>query len=296
MTRPPAPDAGLRTLRAPAPPLPQAAPRDPGAGTDADPARPIASRRHDRAAVRRAVQARRRLEAGERRRARDVPRTRLLAVGAAAVLALLVGLPLLLAFGPAFPVRTIAVSGASAPLAAEVRDALRGELGRPVALVADRDVARALRAVPGVERFSVVRRPPSTLEVAVVPRTPVVQERTDAGWARLDAARVTVSTSAAPAGDLPVVAVPRGAVRPAQAFAAAVSAVQALRGSDAVPSAVRASSPDDVVLTLRDGRRVQWGGAEDGAAKAEALRAALVRAAKGVTEIDVSSPGVVLTR
>ena len=41
---------------------------------------------------------------------------------------------------------------------------------------------------------------------------------------------------------------------------------------------------------------MQWGGAESGAAKAEALHAALRTAAKGATEIDVSSPGVVLTR
>jgi hypothetical protein len=41
---------------------------------------------------------------------------------------------------------------------------------------------------------------------------------------------------------------------------------------------------------------VQWGGAEHGAAKAEALHAALKKAARGATEVDVSSPGVVLTR
>ena len=41
---------------------------------------------------------------------------------------------------------------------------------------------------------------------------------------------------------------------------------------------------------------VRWGGAEGGSAKAEALRAALRKAARGASEVDVSSPGVVLTR
>lgn len=235
------------------------------------------------------------MEADERRRMSLLGRPRLVLGAVGAVLVLLVGLPLLLAFGPVFPVRTIAVSGASSPLAGEVRDALAGQVGRPVALVDDADVARALRAVPAVETFTVVRRPPGTLQIAVVPRTPVLQQRTADGWAVLDAARVTITTGRERAAGLPAVTLPSGTARPAQAFAAAVSAVRAL-GSDPAVAAVRATSADDVVLTLGDGLQVRWGGAEDGAAKAVALRAALVKAARGVAEIDVSSPGVVLTR
>jgi len=291
VTRPPGPDAGLRTLRAPALPQPSSVVPPLQRAEDDDPASP----REDRRAVRGAVRARRRREAGERRLVRRPRRARIALLAGVGVLVLLVGLPAALAFGPAFPVRTIAVSGASGPLAAQVRSALQGQLGRPVALVADRDVAGALRSVPAVERFSVVRRPPETLEVAVVPRTAVAQERTADGWAQVDPARVVVATLAEPADGLPVVDVPADAVRPDGAFAAAVAAVQALRGA-VEPASVRALSPDDVVLTLADGRTVRWGGPEDGRAKAEALRAALVRAARGVTEIDVSSPGVVLTR
>jgi cell division protein FtsQ len=236
------------------------------------------------------------MEAGERRRSGLTTRPRLAVGLVSGVLVLLLGLPLLLAFGPVFPVRTIAVSGTSGALAKQVRSALAGELGRPVALVDDHDVAAALAAVPAVERFTLVRRPPSTLEVAVVPRTPVVQQRTAAGWAVLDAARVTIQVDQARIAGLPVLTIRAGAARPALAYAAAVSALRALQGADPAVTAVRTTSADDVVLTLRSGVSVQWGGAEDGAAKAEALRAALVRAADGATEIDVSSPGVVLTR
>jgi cell division protein FtsQ len=130
----------------------------------------------------------------------------------------------------------------------------------------------------------------------VVPRTPLVQQHTAAGWARLDAARVTISVRPAPDGGLPVLTIPSGTARPSAAYAAAASALQELAASDPPVTTVRAASADDIELTLRSGLRVQWGGAENGAAKAQALRAALRRAAKGAREIDVSSPGVVLTR
>lgn len=251
--------------------------------------------REDRRAIRTAVRGRRLREAAERHRV-GVRRPRLIVGGAAVGLVLLIGLPLLLAFGPVFPVRTIAVSGASAPLAAQVREALRAELGRPVALVEQEDVTRALSTVPAVERFTLVRRPPGTLEVTVVPRTPVAQERTDTGWAVLDAARVRIAVDRRQSAVLPVVTIPEGTARPGQAYATAVSAVRALDGISPDVVAVRASTADDVVLTLRSGVRVRWGGAEDGAAKTEALVAALRKAARGASLIDVSSPGVVLTR
>lgn len=234
------------------------------------------------------------MESGERRRG-GVARPRIVAGVAIGVLGLLVGAPLLLAFGPVFPVRTIAVSGGSSALGGQVRTALSGELGRPVALVTDHDVAAALQAVPAVERFTLVRRPPSTLEIAIVPRTPVAQQRTASGWAVLDAARVTIEVDPERATGLPVLTIPSGAAS-TEMYATVVSALHALGGTDPVVTAVRARSADDVRLTLRGGVQVQWGGAEDGAAKAEALRAALVRAADGAAEIDVSSPGVVLTR
>ena len=235
---------------------------------------------------------------GERRRP-GRSGTRASIVGAAAgVLVLLVGLPLLLAFGPVFPVRTIQVTR-------RLRRARRlGPVRPPRASSADRsrsvddaDVARALAALPAVERFTLVRRPPGTLEVAVVARTAA---RAAADRGRLGAAgrrrrhgldrrragrraaRADVPAGTADAGGR------RSPPRPPRC--------SALAASDPPVTTVRATSPDDVELTLRGGLRVQWGGAEDGAAKAEALHAALRKAAKGATEIDVSSPGVVLTR
>lgn len=290
MNGPTAPPGVGSPVRPPAMPQRTAAP----APVPLHPGRPAPAARDDRRTVREAVRSRRRAEAAERRSVRAVRRHRRIAGVTGAVVVLLVGLPLLLAFGPVFPVRTIAVSGASAPVAEAVRSALQGQLGRPVALVGEQDIADALEKVPAVERFTLVRRPPSMLEVAVVPRTPVLQERTAQGWAVLDAARVRIRTTASSTRGLPVLTVPSGAGRPA--YVAAVAAVRALAGAGPAVAAVRAASADDVVLTLEGGLTVRWGGAEGGAAKAEALRAALRSAARGASEIDVSSPGVVLTR
>ena len=289
MTGPTAPPGVGSPVRPPAMPQRTAAPVVP-----LHPDRPAPAPRDDRRAVREAVRSRRRAEAGERRSVRAIRQHRLVAIVGAVIAVPLVGLPLLLAFGPVFPVRTVAVSGVSGPLAGEVRSALHGQLGRPVALVGEQDVADALKKVPAVERFTLVRRPPSTLEIAVVPRTPVLQQRAAGGWAVLDPARVRIRTAASGISGLPVLTIARGAGRPA--FASAVAAVQALAGAGPAVTAVRAASADDVVLTLEGGLTVRWGGAEGGAAKAEALRAALRKAARGATEIDVSSPGVVLTR
>lgn len=239
--------------------------------------------------------ARRRAEAAELRRAGHVRRNRLVLGSVLLIAVLLVGMPLFLAFGPVFTVRTITVSGASGSVSTAVQQAVAGQIGRPVALVGDDDVAKALKAVPAVERFTVVRRPPDRLEVVVVPRTPVAQESTSTGWAVVDAARVVIATTTAPDPALPVVLVTAGA-RQAASYATAVSAIRALEGSRPAVARVRAAGPDDVVLTLVGGLRVRWGGAEDGAAKTQALRAALRSAARGATLLDVSSPGVVLTK
>lgn len=238
---------------------------------------------------------RRRVEAAELRRPGGHRRARLVVGSGVGIAVLLVGVPLFLAFGPVFTVRSIAVTGASGSLASAVQQAVAGQIGRPVALVGDGDVAKALETVPAVERFTVVRRPPDAIELVVVPRTAVAQEATTDGWAIVDAARVVIRTTADPDPQLPVVVVTAEA-RKAASYATAVSALRALDGASPAVARVRADSPDDVTVTLVGGLRVRWGGAEDGAEKAQALHAALRTAARGATVVDVSAPGVVLTR
>ncbi|MFD1722783.1 cell division protein FtsQ/DivIB, partial [Amnibacterium endophyticum] len=248
-------------------------------------------RRDDRRAIRRAVRERRRALAAELRRPRP-RRLRVVPLVVAGLVVLLVGVPALLAFAPVFTVQRVEVTGAAPDVASSVQQALAGQRGRPIALVEDADVRRAVRGVAAVESVSVVRRPPSVLEVRVVPRTPVLQRRTADGWQRLDASRVVIDAAATRWAGLPVLA---GSASP-RAYAVAVDAVGAAGERGLRVVRVEAAGPDDVVLVLADGLRVQWGGAEHAAAKAEALAAALPKASLGASEIDVSSPGVVLTR
>lgn len=249
--------------------------------------------RVDRREVRRAARQRRRALAAELRRPR--PRTlRAIPVAAAGLAALSIGVPLVLAFAPVFTVQRVEVTGATPAVASAVQQALASERGRPIALVADDAVARALAAVPAVASASVVRRPPSTLEVRVVARVAVAQQRSGGTWQEVDASRTVIASSPDRYPGLPAVTV--GGDAAGRAFTTAVSAIDAVVAQGLRVVSVRATGPDDVVLRLAGGPRVQWGGAEQGAAKAEALRAALRGAARDADVVDVSSPGVVLTR
>ncbi len=293
MNRPPAPERPAPAApRRRAPVMPQRTAPPPRAPEPVEDHAPP-PRSFDRRALRAAGRDRRRALAAELRpRARR--RRRIVPLAVAGVLALLIGLPLVLAFAPVFTVRSVEVPGASAAVARQVQAALAGERGTPLADVADDRVAAALQAVPAVQSFTVVRRPPSTLEVRVVLRTAVAQQRVGTQWQQRDAAGVVMSSTDAQDPALPVVSI--GEVRPARSYAAAVSALEAVQQRGLLVSDVVAAGPDDVLMTLPGGRRVRWGGPEDGAEKAEALQAALVRAGRDVDEIDVSSPGVVLTR
>jgi cell division protein FtsQ len=247
--------------------------------------------REDRARIRRAVRERRRAESAEVRRfTRGARRRRIVGLAAAGFLVVSVATPVLLAVSPAFAVRTVTVSGGDAALAAQVRAALAPEVGVPIALVDGTDVAARIGRIAAVERFSVARIPPGTLDVRVVPRTPVGQVRAGGGYALVDAAGVRLATAATRIPAVPLVAPAPGT----PAFAAAAAVLRSLPATIAPRvRAVAAPTPDDVRLTLTDGRLVVWGGPEDGSAKAAALRAALVAVARGAHRIDVSVPGAV---
>jgi cell division protein FtsQ len=286
-------------------PAPPRAPRRP-AGTPAPPTtqphatRPPSDRavaRADRRSIRAVRRARKRMEAAEVRRfTRASRRRRLVALGAGAFLLVSVAAPVLLAVSPAFAVRTITVTGASGSVADEVRGRLAPQLGVPIALVDTKAVAREVAAVARVQGFTTVRLPPDRLEVRVVERTPIAQLGSPAGYRLVDAAGVTLTTRPARFAGYPLVSVPAGPSAEG-AFSAAASVVRALPADLAGRvDTVRAASRDDVTLVLRSGRQVVWGSADDSAAKAAALRAALVSAARGARIIDVSAPGIVSTR
>jgi cell division protein FtsQ len=274
-------------VKRPDPPAPPAA----STVAPALPAVPRSTPRAERARIRSTARARRRAEAAEVRRfTHGARRRRIVAAVAGGFLVVSVATPVLLAVSPAFAVRTITVTGTDASLAGRVRAALAPEVGVPIALVDADDVTARIAAVAGVRSFSLERLPPGTLAVRVVPRTPIAQVRAGAAFALVDAAGVPLRTATSRIPGTPLVTAAAGS----PSFVAAADVLASLPASLAARvRTVTAPTPDAVRLTLADGRVVVWGSADDGAAKAAALSAALVHVARSAHRIDVSVPGSV---
>ena len=189
-------------------------------------------------------------------------------------------------------VRQVTVTGVRALSADQVRAAAGVPAGRPLARVDTGAVADHVRALPGVERVAVARSWPGTLRITITERHGVaVVKRAGAYWL-VDPDGV-VFQRAAGRPRLPVL--DRVDVGPDEPTAtAALAAVTALPPRLLVAVAtVRAATPEQVTLTLTDGRTVFWGGGEDSAAKASVLGALLSRPGR---HYDVSTPSVVTVR
>jgi len=183
-------------------------------------------------------------------------------LGAAASIVLLALGTVGAAYSPLFGVEKISIVGAQQLNATEVADALSGQLGTPLPLVDESAVKKALVAFPLVETYALEARPPHELVVRIVERTPVGLIETRAGYTLVDAAGVALSTSATPSAGTPVLTI-AGGVK-SDAFAAAGQVMRSLPDDiRAQVTAVSASTPDDVTLTLGGtNTQVVWGSAE----------------------------------
>jgi len=142
-----------------------------------------------------------------------------------------------------------------------------------------------------VESYTLEARPPHDLVVRIVERTPIGAMQSAAGFTVVDAAGVALSTTPdAPAGQ-PVLDIAGGT--DSAAFRAAGRVVRSL--PDAVRAqvtAVSASTPDDVTLTLgASGSKVVWGSADRSAEKAVVLDRLMQKSPPDkAKEYDVTSP------
>ncbi|MFE1645341.1 FtsQ-type POTRA domain-containing protein [Microbacterium sp. P01] len=278
-----------RTRRPVAPP--DADVVDPPSSSPDGPAAPIRVRD-----VWRAARARRRaLRAEVRRFTVRQRRRRLVWIGAAASLVLLVLVTLGAAYSPLLAVEKISVVGTSQLDAASVESALATQIGTPLPLVSESDVKAALIGFPLVETYSLEARPPHELVVRIVERTPIGVMETRAGYTVVDAAGVALSTTpTAPAGQ-PVLDITGGAK--SAAFRAAGTVMRSLPDDiRAQVTAVTASTADDVTITLGGtNTQIMWGSADESAMKAVALAATMkARPPSTVSSYDVSSPEAVV--
>ena len=210
----------------------------------------------------------------------------------AALVALVAAAVYVVGFTGVLGVRQVTVTGVRALSADQVRAAAAVPDGRPLARVDTGVVADHVRALPGVERVAVARSWPGTLRITITERQGVaVVKRAGAYWLVAPDGVVFQRVPARPKLPLLDLADVGPDSPPARAALAAVTALppRLLAGV----ATVRAATPEQVTLTLTDGRTVFWGGGEDSAAKASVLGALLTRPGR---HYDVSTPSVVTVR
>lgn len=283
-----------------APVIPLTAPTPLPSAADADDS-PAAASADDPIGLRdvwRAARARRKaLRAEVRRFTVRQRRRRAMWLGAAAAVVILALATLGAAYSPLFAVQTITVVGADQLDEAQVQDVLSDQLGTPMPLVDESAVKAALIPFPLVESYTLEARPPHELIVRIVERTPIGLIETRAGFTLVDAAGVALSTSATPTAGMPVLDI-RGGVG-SDAFTAVGQVIGSLpAGIRAQVTAVTASTPDDVTLTLGGtNTQVVWGSAEESALKALTLETAMISLPPAsVSLYDVSSPNAIVVR
>jgi cell division protein FtsQ len=241
------------------------------------------------------------LRTRRRRSARRThPRRRWLTAAAVLVAVLVLGAWAVLA-SPLLAVRTVQVDGVGALTPAEVERVAGIAAGTPLLRV-DTDAAAARVArLPQVDAVEVTRGWPHTVVVTVAERVPVAVVDQDGTRSLVDRKGVLFDTIT---GDPPAGVVPLTVSHPGPrdaATAAALGAVVALPGDVRKEiTEVTASTPDDVTLTLTDGRTVLWGSAAQTPRKAEVLSALLARIDAGDLDeaetLDVSTPDAVVLR
>lgn len=241
----------------------------------------------------RAARARRKALRSEIRRfTQRSRRRRIVWLSAIGAVVLLIGGTAAAAYSPLFAVEKITVVGASTLDAATVEAALADQVGTPLALVDSSEVKAALLAFPLIETYALEARPPHDLTVRIVERTPVGVIRSDAGYTLVDAAGVALATTTDQPAGQPLLDIEGGIDSPA--FESAGLVVRSVPADlRATLTGVRATTADDVTLTLSSGLTVVWGSAEDSPLKANVLTTTLTQRPDAAT-IDVTSPRAVV--
>lgn len=237
----------------------------------------------------RAARARRRaLRAEIRRFTQRSRRRRIIGWSVFGALVLLIGGSVAAAYSPLFAVEKITVIGATTIDPTVLETALADQIGTPLALVDSSEIKAALVGFPLIETYALEARPPHDLTVRIVERTPVGVIRSDAGYTLVDAAGVALATTTDQPAGQPLLDIAGGV--DSTAFESAGLVIRSLPADvRAQLLSVRATTADDVTLTLTTGLTVVWGSEEESALKGYVLAKTLA-AKPDASTIDVSSP------
>ena len=264
-----------------------AAPRTPKAPRT--PRLPGRTRENPTARVRRAEsQEERRFTAGARQQRRVRLTITLSVLGFLSMVATIV-------LSPLMTLTEIEVTGRQNIDEKVIVGAVKDQLGTPLALINYDAIAAKLGTVVQVQSYSTELRPPHTLVLRVVERTPIGAIKSAKGWDIVDAAGVVMQSTTKAPTSVPKLVVD-GVDSPG--FLAAVKALLALPPElRADVAAISAATRDTVQFVLRGvSHEIRWGSDEQATLKAAVLDRALAIAAKngGQYVIDVSAPDTLI--
>ncbi|HXT92486.1 MAG TPA: FtsQ-type POTRA domain-containing protein [Trebonia sp.] len=198
-------------------------------------------------------------------------------------------------------VRSVSVTGTHLLTPAQVSAAADVPLGTPLMNVDTGAVTRRVEAIRNVASASVSRDWPDHVAITVTERVPVIAVRmADGSYDLVDKAGVIVRNAKAKPAALPqlMTSLSGSALRGDPSVTAVTEVLTELQPWLAqqvaqVRAATVPAGPEQVTLTLRDGKTVQWGGPGGAAQKNREL--AILRGTQA-HDIDVSAPGTVVTK
>lgn len=195
----------------------------------------------------------------------------------AALAAVLVGY-VALYFLPLLSVRSVQVHGSGTIPVEEITRRAAVAPGTPLLQVDTHSVARRVAGIPRVDEVTVRRDYPSALRIDVVERTALVVVDVDGAPHLVDAQGVDFGEGEVPPGT-PVLTVGETARADLPGVVRNLATVFGeVRGTVGLEiTSVSVETPASIVLTLADGRRVEWGAAGRDHEKAVALQMVLDR-------------------
>lgn len=201
-------------------------------------------------------------------------------------------------FTPIMALQDIQVQGATRVDAAKITAALTSEVGKPLPLVNMGLIQQEMESQPLVKSYSVESLPPHTLLIKVVERAPAgFVANADGTFTLVDPAGVTIETTPTKPTTVPQITIPDNDVNN-PGFRAGIDVLQSLPSALAGQvTQVIAKTTDNVVIVLKGGARVFWGGPENAAFKSNVLAKLLtINPVGSVSEYDVSSPKTAVVR
>jgi cell division protein FtsQ len=208
----------------------------------------------------------------------------------AGVFLVVVGISWLVFFSPLLVVRNVTVQGTSTLVGDEVKDTADVPFGIPLARVNERAVGERVAALPAVDRVTVIRRWPITMNIRVTERRPLVHIGAGPEAVLVDPHGATFRATP-PDGVLEG----RGATDDTRLLAGVANVVEALPPElrDAAVL-IEFPSSDAIMVQLAEDRRIFFGSAEHARTKGE-VALALFHGTRA-DHIDVSAPSRPSTR